>query len=95
MPKTSDIQAPDDETRDLVARLSRPAPGGRRVIERAAILAEGGRSAAILDWLDAASWTPEEAAAPRANASGTGLHGLRGTTPSSPRDPRRYVSPPS
>jgi hypothetical protein len=92
-------QVSDDAIRDCVARLSRPGRGGRRVIERAAILAEGADSAAILHWLTAASWEPEEApavGAPRAG-SGSGLHGMRRENERGNarlQAPRRYVSPP-
>lgn len=89
-------QAPDDAIQTLVARLARPAPGGRQVIERAAIMAEGTTSGAILDWLAAAAWVPEDL--PAQDAGGSGLHGrprdaLRGQTRRQP--PRRYVSPPA
>jgi hypothetical protein len=88
---------PDDDIRTLVERLSRPQRGGRRVIERAAILAEGADSAAILDWLAAESWVPEDAPEASADAGGSGLHGARRESQrgqSRPQHPRRYVSPP-
>jgi len=87
--------ATDDAIRGLVTRLARPGPGGRRVIERAAIMAEGSRAPAILDWLAAASWVPEDLPV---EASSTGLHGLRGESErgrTRPQVPRRYVSPPA
>ena len=87
----------EDAVRDCVARLSRPERGGRRVIERAAILAEGAGSAAILAWLAAASWEPEAAPAASVSGGGSGLHGMRGASGrgNAPRQaPRRYVSPP-
>jgi hypothetical protein len=80
----------DDEIRVLVSRLSRPHRSGGRVIERAAILAEGTRSTAVLEWLGDHDWTAE-AEAPRAAARG-GLHGLRDGGRRE-QMPRRYVSP--
>jgi hypothetical protein len=91
-----DRPASDEALRDRVARLSRPQRGGRRVIERAAILAEGADSAAILDWLAAASWAPEDAPAAGAHRGGSGLHGMRQESQrgqARPEHPRRYVSP--
>ena len=93
-----DQQAPDDSIRARVDRLSRPQRGGRRVIERAAILAEGADSAAILDWLAAASWVPEDAPVAGADRGGSGLHGMRRESQrgqARPQHPRRYVSPPA
>jgi hypothetical protein len=94
---THDEQVTDDTIRDRVTQLSRPERGGRRVIERAAILAEGADSAAILEWLEAASWEPEEAPAAAASGRGSGLHGMRRDSAQSTarqQAPRRYVSPP-
>ena len=84
--------------RALVTRLSRPHPSGGKVIERAAIMAEGSRSGAILDWLEDASWTPEERVESTAYRGGAGLHGARseferGDTRK--QAPQRYVSPPT
>lgn len=93
-----DQQVPDDAIRDCVARLSRPGRGGRRVIERAAILAEGADSAAILYWLAAESWEPEDAPAAKSSSAGSGLHGMRRESErgnARPQAPRRYVSPPA
>jgi hypothetical protein len=64
------------------------------VIERAAIMAEGANSAAIMDLIMADDWTPEDAVADTAAGSGSGLHGMRRDTQGSrARPPRRYVSP--
>ena len=83
----------DDAIRSVVIRLSRPHRSGGEVIERAAILAEGAHSAAILAWIAAHDGEPE-ALAPV--ASGRGLHSerlnQRGAAGSS--TPRRYVLPP-
>jgi hypothetical protein len=88
----------DEEIRALVVRLSRPHPSGGKVIERAAIMAEGANSAAILDWLTAYSWEPEEeVVASSAHRGGSGLHGMRREAERGrpqTQAPRRYVSPP-
>lgn len=76
----------DDPIRAIVARLARPHPRGA-VIERAAILAEGQASAAIVEWILAHSGSPEAPAAP---AAGRGLHGARDAVP---RGSARYVLP--
>jgi hypothetical protein len=75
----------DDAIRAVVVRLARPHPKGD-VIERAAILAEGGTSAAIVEWIIAHAGEPEvtSIAAPR------GLHSARGATGGTPQ---RYVLP--
>jgi hypothetical protein len=95
----SDIEPThDDDIGAVVQRLSRPTRDGRRVIERAAIMAEGSRSAAILTWLEDASWTPEERVASTAYRGGAGLHGARLESERSDahkQAPQRYVSPPT
>jgi hypothetical protein len=89
---TSDARVVDDaEIRLLIERLSRPHRAGGRVIERAAILAEGRRSTAVLEWLEDHDWAPE-AEAPKVAARG-GLHGSRDEGRRSEM-PRRYLSPP-
>ena len=82
----------DDAIRMLVTRLSRPHPSGGKVIERAAILAEGADSAAVLTWIVAHAGEPEDRVA---GVSGRGVHsarqdGVRADT----RAPLRYVLPP-
>jgi hypothetical protein len=83
----------DDAIRSLVTRLSRPHPSGGEVIERAAILAEGADSSAVLTWITDHAGEPESQAPP---APGRGLHSARlhdrGASGSS--TPRRYVLPP-
>lgn len=83
----------DDAIRILVRRLSRPHRSGGEVIERAAILAEGTDSAAVLAWIAARDGQPETV---EPVASSRGLHSARlndgGGTDSS--TPRRYVLPP-
>jgi hypothetical protein len=51
--------------RDLVVRLSRPHPSGGKVIERAAILAEGVGSADVGDWIVGHAGHGETASASR------------------------------
>ena len=81
----------DDGIRAVVARLARPHRSGGAVIERAAILAEGDRSAEILDWIVGHAGEPEIAASagPPRGLYGTGFGG--GVT--APRGPARYVLP--
>jgi hypothetical protein len=93
---TDASQIADDEIRAVVARLSRPDRSGGRVIERAAIMAEGTKSTAILDWLADAAWVPEELPDATAHRGASGLHGMgreaergRARLPV----PRRYLSP--
>jgi hypothetical protein len=82
----------DLEIGTVVTRLSRPHPSGGVVIERAAILAAGADSAAIIAWIIAHSGTPETTAS---TAQSGGLHGSRindGNSPAS-RQPMRFVLP--
>src|SRR4051812_33035357 len=60
--------------RAIVTRLSRASASGEVVIERAAIMAEGARSHAIISWILAHGGRPG-ASAPHAPARG--LHGAR------------------
>jgi hypothetical protein len=64
----------DDAIRALVTRLARPHSSGGKVIERAAILAEGTDSAAVMAWITAHAGIPE---ATVATPSRHGLHGSR------------------
>jgi hypothetical protein len=80
----------DDTIRLLVRQLSRPHPSGGAVIERAAILAAGADSVAILAWIAAHDAQPEELA-PAAVAGG--LHSARTAAAARPSAPRRYVLP--
>jgi hypothetical protein len=79
----------DDAIRVLVRSLSRPHPSGGAVIERAAILAAGADSEAILAWIDAHDAEPE-VLAPAAVTGGH--HGGRMGAPAASA-PRRYVLP--
>jgi hypothetical protein len=81
----------DDAIRELVIRLSRRHRSGGKVIERAAILAEGADSDAVVGWIVAHAGQPEESVAAPASR---GLHGSRLTpTGEAARAPARYVLP--
>lgn len=82
----------DDAIRALVARLSRPHPSGE-VIERAAIVATGADSSAVLRWIADHGGEPEALAPTPASR---GLHGARlhDSSGADPRKPLRYVLPP-
>ena len=83
----------DDAIRIMVTRLSRPHRSGGHVIERAAILAEGADSAAVLTWIAAHRGEPEDLGPA---LSGRGLHSgrLHDSGRANPRMPLRYVFPP-
>jgi hypothetical protein len=88
--------AMDEDISTLVARLSRRHRSGGRVIERAAIMAEGGNSAAILAWLADNDWKPEADAPVSSDRDGLGLHGMRREAErgrAQQQAPRRYISP--
>jgi hypothetical protein len=78
----------------LVTRLARTHPSGGTVIERAAILAAGADSAAVLAWIEAHDGHPEAQEAPA--VAGRGLHGgrLNNRSGAVTLPPRRYVLPP-
>jgi hypothetical protein len=82
----------DDEIQALVSRLSRRHPSGGTVIERAAIVAEGADSAAVVAWILDHDGEPEAAADTSAKR---GLHSprLSGPIGSEPPAPARYVLP--
>jgi hypothetical protein len=82
----------DEAIRSVVARLARPHRSGGSVIERAAIMAEGGRSGAILSWIERHAGEAEaaEAAKPQPGLYGSGFGGAAPTR----RGPARYVLPP-
>jgi hypothetical protein len=83
----------DAAIRTLVSRLARQHPSGGQVIERAAILASGAESSAILAWITDHDGQPE-ALAPA--GAGGGLHSgrLSGSRPPGASRPQRYVLPP-
>jgi hypothetical protein len=82
----------DDAIAALVARLARPHPSGGRVIERAAIMAAGSDSPAVIDWIISRAGAAETL--PSAGPTRGGLHGARLTAPAGGGSaPRRYVIP--
>jgi hypothetical protein len=82
----------DDAILALVTRLARPHASGGKVIERAAVLAEGSDSRAVLDWIMDHAGQPEAVVA---SASKGGLHGSRiaDGAGAPPRPPLRFVLP--
>lgn len=83
----------DDAILALVTRLARPHPSGGRVLERAAILAEGADFPAVMDWIRDHDGRPEAAVAPKSTRGG--LHGARvDGDRSRPQPPARFVLPP-
>ena len=82
----------DDAIRALVTRLARPHRSGGKVIERAAILAEGADSAAVLTWITEHDGEAEDQAPV---SSRGGLHSSRLTDSANAgtRMPLRYVFP--
>jgi hypothetical protein len=85
----ADARATDAHIRAVVTRLARPGPSGGSVIERAAILAAGSDSAAIISWILAHSGRPETTPPP---APARGLHGS-GSGGRAEQHPPRYVLP--
>ena len=72
-------------------RLSRPHPSGGRVIERAAVVASGTGSSAILAWIADHGGQAEVLSS---SGSVEGLHGpRRSDTGADARRPLRYVIP--
>jgi hypothetical protein len=84
----------DDEIRTLVRRLARRHPSGGTVIERAAILAEGGDFAAVMEWIIDRGGIAEDVPAARAqgglHSTGPSRNGQTGREAA----PRRFVLPP-
>jgi hypothetical protein len=82
----------DEEIRVLLSRLSRRHSSGGTVIERAAIVAEGADSTAVVAWILDHAGEPEAAVD---KSSKGGLHGPRVSEPigPGPRAPARYVLP--
>ena len=83
----------DDELRSVITRLARPHPSGGKVIERAAVLAEGARSGALLAWIADHDGQPE-ALVPVAARGGLHSAHLTGGRVADASAPRRYVLPP-
>ena len=82
----------EDEIRALLSRLSRRHPSGGTVIERAAIVAEGTDSAAVVTWVLDHAGEPE-AAADRSSKRGLHSPRLSGPIGPDPRPPARYILP--
>ncbi len=81
----------EDAILALVTRLARPTRGGGKVIERAAIMAAGADSPAVVAWILAHAGEPEISAS---SAPTRGLHGARLADPGGqPRVPQRFVLP--
>lgn len=82
----------DQAIRSLVTRLARAHPSGGSVIERAAIVAAGTDSRAVVTWIVDHGGTPEAAVA---TSHRRGLHGalLHSGGASEPRTPSRYILP--
>jgi hypothetical protein len=95
-PSAPETESPiaDDTIRLLLRRLGRRHPSGGTVVERAAILAEGGDFDTIVEWIAARGGGPElpvASAAVRHGLHGTRLHDSGG---SRARTPARFVLPP-
>jgi hypothetical protein len=82
----------DQAIRSLLTRLGRAHPSGGSVIERAAIMAEGADSRAVVDWIADHGGTAE-AAVPTSQRRG--LHGslVHAGGGSEPQTPSRYILP--
>jgi hypothetical protein len=78
--------------RALLTRLARPHPSGGQVIDRAALLAEGGDFPEVIEWIIDHAGQPETAAG---GAPSGGLHGSRNVEPlrADQRRALRYVLP--
>jgi hypothetical protein len=83
----------DDAIRSLLTRLARAHPAGGTVIERAAVVAAGADSEAVMTWILAHGGKPEAAVQ---TPTRHGLHGshLHSSGGSEPRAPSRFVLPP-
>jgi hypothetical protein len=83
----------DQAIRAVVTRLSRQHASGGQVIERAAVLAEGVESSAILAWITSHDGLPESRVT---TTPAGGLHQgrLDASRSTSSTAPRRYVLPP-
>jgi hypothetical protein len=86
------VRVDDDAIRSLLTRLARAHPDGGTVIERAAVVAAGADSKAIMTWIFAHGGEPEAAIE---TSTRHGLHGSRLHTSggSEPRVPSRFVLP--
>jgi hypothetical protein len=86
------VAVDDDAIRSLLTRLARAHPAGGTVIERAAVVAAGADSEAVMTWILAHGGKPE---ATVETSTRHGLHGSRLHTSgeSAPRVPSRFVLP--
>jgi hypothetical protein len=82
----------ESQIKSVVARLSRPHPSGGRVIERAALLADGGDFPEVMNWITAHAGKPDTNVV---TAPSRGLHGsrLHGREIAGPSTPQRFVLP--
>jgi hypothetical protein len=82
----------DDAIRSLLTRLARAHPAGGTVVERAAVVAAGADSEAVVAWIVANGGKPEAAVE---TSTRHGLHGsrLHSSGASQPRLPSRFVLP--
>lgn len=82
----------DDAIRSLVTRLARAHASGGTVIERAAIVAHGADSEAVMTWIVAHGGTPETAVetSPRRGLHGSRMYDGGG---SAARAPSRFILP--
>lgn len=78
--------------RTLLTRLARPHPSGGKVVERAAILAEGADFPEVMEWIVAHAGKPDTAVSA---VKAQGLHGARmeESAGSENRKALRYVLP--
>lgn len=82
----------DDAIRKLLHRLARAHPSGGTVVERAAVVAEGSGSDAVIKWMVAHGAEAEATPPPKARH---GLHeaGWRAIDAAQPSAPSRYILP--
>ena len=82
----------DEEIRALVTRLARPHKSGGKVIERAAIFADGSDFAEVMAWITARGAKPEAVV----STARSGLHNRDDEAGKAAADqtPRRFVLPP-
>lgn len=80
----------DDEIRALVTRLARRHRSGGRVVERAAVLAEGADFDEVMAWIVQHGGVPEAAVPPRAPR---GVHAPRQSAEVADPVPLRFIFP--
>jgi hypothetical protein len=82
----------EEAIRSVVHRLSRQHPSGGRVVERAAVMAEGVDSGSILAWIASHDGQPE-ARSPAKRSGGLHRARLTGDDGGTATPPQRYVLP--